>query len=142
MSLKKKVEQIKSMIGHALENIIPCQLQSYMALMYGMVSLNDLIDNKAPTSDDKLLKFEQKLLFSGGLLITNWLPRVRAPISCVQFWINQLQLYNNQSLNSYKHLGYSSIEEIQADMIGYYQFYTQERFVIILLFYWYFIIIL
>ena len=61
--------------------------------------------------------------------VINYLPRIKAPDSCVQFWVNQLQHKSTSLINSYQNEGYCSVHEIQADMIGFYKFYTKPRFV-------------
>ena len=114
-----------------MEHIAPCQLQSYFAVMYNMCSINDIIDN-TPTKGTKYDKFKQKLSFGENTkTITNYLPMIKAPNSCIWYWSNILELNDNLSVQSYKDYGYCSTKEIVADMNGYYEFYTEERFVIL-----------
>ena len=53
--------------------------------------------------------------------VINYLPRLKAPDSCVQFWIKQLNIPEEDTslINKYQDEGYCSIHEIQADMKGY-----------------------
>ena len=58
------------------------------------------------------------------------LPGIKAPNSVIQFWIKRLKITDTTTINIYaKEHGYSSVEEIQADILGWYRFYGVERFV-------------
>ena len=117
------------MIGHGLENIIPSQLGTFFALLYDMISIKDIINNKPPNDDEKIKKFCQEIQWPNGCKEINWLPKIKAPISSIQFWINFCCLNDNEFINSFKNHGYCSIEELQSEIGGYYKFYTTERFV-------------
>lgn len=108
-----------------MENIVPCQLQSYFALLYKQISLEQLIKNK-PLKKNQT--FKQILVWKNGNTETNWLPKLKAPTSAVQFWINHLKLKDNKYIESFQEGGYSSVQELIAEMIGYYNFYTVPRY--------------
>ena len=110
-----------------MQTIAASQLQSYFAVIYGLTTLDRMIENKPPSESDKYLKFEQILKWSNGTEIVEYLPRMLAPVSCINFWIKQLHLSDNTFITEYKHLGYCSVHHIMAEMIGYYKFYTRER---------------
>lgn len=58
-----------------------------------------------------------------------YLPRKKAPDSTVKFWCKYLHIFETESIFLYAtDHGYSSTEEIQADEIGYYEFYEEERY--------------
>ena len=61
--------------------------------------------------------------------IINYLPTIKAPNSTVIYWRNILRLHDNKSIESFNKLGYSSTNEIMADLTGFYKFFTKERFV-------------
>ena len=111
------------MIGHAMENVYPCQLQTYMALLYNMVSLDDIISN-----DENKNLYKQNLVLANGKQIINNLPSIKAPVSAVQFWIEQLKLTENELIKSFSYGGYSSVTELVAELKGFYKFYTQARY--------------
>ena len=113
-----------------MEIIIPCQLQTYFALIYNMCTLNSIINNTS-TSTDGFKKFKQILITSNNKKIINYLPIIKSPNSCVIYWRNILKLHDNKSIESFNNLGYSSTDEILADITGLYKFFTKERFVYI-----------
>lgn len=119
-----KIKQLKHLIGHALENIVPCQLPSYFALLYNLVSLQKLIENKP---SNKYLQFTMKLQWSNGTKVTNILPAIKAPVSAINFWVKHLGLEKNKLITSFKNHGYCSTKEIMADMIGFYEYYESPR---------------
>ena len=112
-------------MGHAMENIVSCQLQTYFALLYGLISLESIMENKP---SNKVRKFKQILKWKNGVKVTNYLPLMLAPTSTIFFWVKQLKLSDNPYITSFKHLGYSSVHHIMADLNGFYKFYTQQRF--------------
>ena len=52
----------------------------------------------------------------------------------MQFWVKQLNVPSKflPLINPYQNQGYCSTKEIQADIKGYYKFYTKQRFVLYL----------
>ena len=57
------IKNLKNLIGHALIYIASCQLQSYFALLYQLITWDQLIENKPPSETDQFLKFKQKLIW-------------------------------------------------------------------------------
>ena len=88
-----------------------------------MISINDILNQS-----DKKNKFKQKLVWTNGSQRTCWLPQCVAPISSVMFWIKNLKVMNNTKIKSFKYLGYSSVEEIRGELIGWYKFFTTGRY--------------
>ena len=80
-----------------------------------------------PTAEKK--NFKQILKFPDGTTITNYLPPCTAPNSSIKFWCDQLQIQNNEIINCYVNQGYSSIEQVVADVNGLYEYYIMPRFV-------------
>ena len=113
-----------------MECIIPSQLQTYFALLYNMCTLNSITNNTSSPTDG-FTKFKQILINSNNKQIINYLPKIKATNSTITYWRNTLKLHDNKSIESYNTLGYSSTEEIIADITGYYKFYTKQRFVFI-----------
>ena len=116
---------MNNIIGHALVFIAPCQLRSFFALLYNMVKYEDLIHSKPK---DKY--FKQKLKWETGTITTCYLPPLKAPSSCVTFWIKKLQMYDRDDIKCFDDDGYSSLTELVAEMKGLYLFYSTARYVI------------
>lgn len=101
-----KRNQFKQLIGHALQHIARCQLQVYFAMIYGLISLDDIINNNQPPSpNDKYLKLKFSLKWSSGTMVIEYVPRILAPAGCIFFWINQLKMSDDKFLKSFAKLG-------------------------------------
>ena len=131
-------------------SIVPCQLPSFFALLYKLITIEEIkYDKPSPITAEKK-NFKQILKFPDGTKTINYLPPCTAPYSTIKFWCDQLQIKDNQIINSYVNQGYSSIDQVMADVNGLYEYYINPRFVIcynifiynLLLFYIYFIYIL
>ena len=120
---------MKQLIGHAIQNIVPCQLPSYFALLYDMVSYNKIINNQPSSNNKQLKNFKQILQFSDGQNEIYYLPPIVAPNSVINFWCEQLNIFDNDEINIYMDQGYSSSCQIKAELNGYYFFYTSPRFI-------------
>ena len=95
-----------------------------------MIKIEDIYyDQPSPNNAEKK-NFKQILQFPDGTTVTSYLPPLVAPNSTIQFWISQLKLQNDVIVNSYLDQGYSSIEQINAGVDGWYDFYIKPRFVI------------
>ena len=112
-----------------MQNIVPCQLSSYFALLYNMITIEQIFENKASPNNAKNKNFKQKLKFPCGQIITTYLPPFTAPNSVIQFWCNQLKLQDDETVNSYLNQGYSSTYQVMAEVNGYYSYYIGPRFV-------------
>lgn len=123
------MEKLKRVIGHALQNIVPCQLQYYAALLYKLVSFEDLIDNKPAKSADSQQKIKMLMVWPNNEKVINYMPPIKGPVSSVQFWLNHLNLSMDQDISSFADNGYVSLQELIAEMVGFYAFYKQPRFV-------------
>ena len=115
-------------MGHAMEKIAGSQLQTYFGLLYGLISFESIIENQPPSKTDKFEKFTQILEWPNGHTIINYLPRVLAPVSTVLFWAKQLRIDDDPCIKLCKHLGYTSVHHIQAELKGFYLFYTKQRY--------------
>lgn len=113
-----------------MQNVVPCQIASYFALLHDMVTYEQIINNKPSSDDEQYKNFKQILKFNDGLQLTTYLPPYVAPNSAIQFWCGQLKLMEDSTINSYIDEGYSSIEQTIAEVLGYYEFYTCPRLIL------------
>ena len=93
-----------------------------MALLYGMISLDDILVNNS-----KEEKFVQHILLPNNVDIYEYMPMLKAPVSTVQFWMQRLHLTEHYRIKSFSDYGYSSLNELIAEMKGFYKFYTKSR---------------
>ncbi len=150
-----------------------------MALLYGLVTYKQIIDDSVPTdpSDNwdsnldwnmvrkefpsldwssekykklKYLSFSQKdkfihktrFVFADPHIIKEeYYPGIKAPPYCQNLWLRRLKFEQNQSImNVLREIGNFSVEEVTAEMRGYYTFWLLPRFVVSNIFLYYFYI--
>ena len=112
-----------------MKTIIPAQLRSYMALIYGLVKYEDFfnIDSKKDCTS-----FKQKFKWNDVKIkrVTEHLPGIKAPSSTVIFWKNYLNLSDNENIKTFDDYGYFSLNELLAELGGFYTFWESSRSVL------------
>ena len=112
------------MIGHALLHVVPVQLQTWAAIIYDLCTIDKILANKKTTDG---FYFMQRLKWSNKNKIYNFfLPQIKAPLSIVYFWIKQFGLYDRVKIPK---TGFSNLQEICAELRGWYDFYIHERYI-------------
>ena len=101
-----------------------------MALIYGMVKYKDFfnIDTKKDTTS-----FVQKFYWvdDPNYTVVDRLPGIKAPSSTVHFWRKYLKLAQNTAVESFDDCGYFSLNELIAELSGFYMFWEDAQFVYI-----------
>lgn len=123
------------LIGHALTYIPPCQLRSYMSILYGLAEPKHFV-NALDAKDIPLMM--QRIRFFPNPANSNdqqpdkgqRIPRIRAPTSTVLYWRNKLRLINHELLADFDADGYQTIEECMGEFEGIYKFYTAPRYLL------------
>ena len=111
------------MIGHGLIHIFPHQLKIFVALLYKMITIDDIINcYKKPSSSDfsENLYYKQKTKCHNNTIKTQYFPTIRGTTSMVLFWVNRLRLMEIDELSNFDDIGYSSPQEMLADLKGIY----------------------
>ncbi len=195
---EEKNKNYDKILGHAMTHIVPIQLLIFFALIYKLITYEQIMDeqninnqeNKENTQEDrqhynennpyimndlnynfirytfpnidynsdkfkklKHLDFDIHDKFCHSLkmptsqeneFLYEYYPGIKAPPSTMRLWVTRLHLQDiPQIANVYEDIGYQSIEELNAEMRGYYQFWTIPRYIfnIFLLYFQYIFII-
>ena len=128
-----------------MEIIVPEELQSYFAILFQIITVDEILDiNYAPIKkklnsnytgqswDHFRYKFHLKYEKNPKKNIKyEFLPIKRVPHSIIKIWALKTKVkYNKNSLNKYYDRGgYCSHSEIYSDMLSWYDFYIVERYV-------------
>ncbi len=75
-------------------------------------------------------KFMHRLVYSGNTEIIEYYPGIKAPPTIIDLWIKRLHLDQIASLNYvFNTIGNYSVQEVRAEMVGFYSFYAVERYI-------------
>ncbi len=126
--IEKIEEDIKEEIGMALQTIVPLHIPIYCALLYRLLTFDDIWPEtyKHNKHFSKNNFYKQSLVWKSGLKSTILLPGLHAPYSPCNFLIRWCDLQNE--LKDWNAYGYArDINHQLADMAGLLAFYTLER---------------
>ena len=108
-------------ISKALQTINGYELRLFMSILYGMLSVESVMN---PTTKVDVPRFGQRWIRGNETMHTNH-PGLVAPISTVFFWVHRLRL-NVEDLVISNDVGYCAVEELQAELRGFYSFYMNK----------------